>query len=184
MQRTARPPRFACGQPPLMRHSLGAAPIAMTHAHHNKPPCVFWVFLPVVFLLVFSLALGFEYMPRIGKIVSFGVCSAGILLLLATYDAVRFGWAIRALGALVFSAYTFYLVAELREGRKFHLLEPRSTTSPRNALIGLIVFGIPGLIIALHPTRNRTVLKTAAPHNDIDDQEDQGNEGDDPGSRA
>jgi hypothetical protein len=46
----------------------------------HRPPCVFWVFLPVIILLLFSLGASFEYMPKVGKIVSLGVSAAGVVL--------------------------------------------------------------------------------------------------------
>jgi hypothetical protein len=123
---------------------------------------VFWVFLPIVVLLVFSLVISFESMPPAGKVVAVGVGAMGVLLLLATYDAARFGWAIRLLGAAVFAGYTLYLVSEIQAGHAFRLDEPRSVASPKNALLGLVLFGLPGLFIALRPTRGRSLLEIMA----------------------
>jgi hypothetical protein len=122
----------------------------------------FWILLPMVLLLVISEVLSFEYMPRVGKFVAVGVALIGVLLLLATFDALRFGWAIRALGAAVFFVYVGYLFDELRLGHPFRFFEPRNVSSPGNALLGLIAFGIPGLFIALRPTKGRSLLQVMA----------------------
>jgi len=72
------------------------------------------------------------------------------LILLGFNNPLKFWWAWRGVGALVFSAYVIYLIAMLIEsGGRFTIGEGKSETTVLNALMGLIVFGIPGLAYAI-----------------------------------
>jgi hypothetical protein len=73
-----------------------------------------------------------------------GVDALGVLLLLALYKPERFHWAGRAATGLVFLAFVAYLIDEIASGGSWHF-GPRSEPSSLNALLGLLVFGVPCL---------------------------------------
>ncbi|GAB5404583.1 MAG: hypothetical protein Aurels2KO_28140 [Aureliella sp.] len=68
--------------------------------------------------------------------------------LLGLYDAVKFDWCWRIVGALVFVAYAMYLYSMLAAGNWFGDLR-RSSATALNALLGLIIFGYPGFMYAV-----------------------------------
>jgi hypothetical protein len=73
------------------------------------------------------------------------------LLLAGFWLPPRWGyWAFRAFGGLVFVAYAAYAVNQVVFGdQPIRLFGSKSEMSSRNALLGLIVFGLPGLWYAL-----------------------------------
>lgn len=73
-----------------------------------------------------------------------GVDALGILFVLALYEPKRFHWAGRAGTGLVFVAFVWYLFDEIARGGSWYsdrISEPGSI----NALLGLLVFGVPCL---------------------------------------
>lgn len=76
-----------------------------------------------------------------------GLELAVLFLLLALFG---FYWAVRALCGLIFLAYFAYLASEFAfSGKTFSLQGSRGDASPRNALLGLIVIGLPSLWFAV-----------------------------------
>ena len=59
-------------------------------------------------------------------------------------------WAFRSLAGAVFLVYAGYLIDQfLFSDSPFRLVESRSETSPRNALLGFVIIGLPSLWYAL-----------------------------------
>lgn len=76
--------------------------------------------------------------------------AAALLLLLQLYDRIRFHWAGRVLAGFVFLSYAAYLIHELAmEGFPTRLLPKRGEASAINALVGLLVIGVPAGLYAV-----------------------------------
>ncbi len=59
-------------------------------------------------------------------------------------------WAFRCVGGGVFAAYAAYLIYEFFfSDAPFRLVESRGEASPRNALLGFVIIGLPSLWYAL-----------------------------------
>jgi hypothetical protein len=68
----------------------------------------------------------------------------------AVYDISKFKWAARVVAALIGIGCSAYLVYEVFfSDHPFVLFEPRSESSPRNALIAFFGFGLPALWYAI-----------------------------------
>lgn len=76
------------------------------------------------------------------------MCAA---LLIGFWLPAKYGhWGFRALAGCIFLMYFLYFVYEwLFSGHPLRLIEPRGQASPRNALLGLVIFGLPGLQYAV-----------------------------------
>jgi len=74
-----------------------------------------------------------------------------VALLAGLWLPARFGrLAFRWVGGAVFAAYAAYLVFEfVLSDARFDLFEDSGKASPRNALLGLVTIGLPGLWYAL-----------------------------------
>ena len=111
---------------------------------------LFWSLAP--FLIGFALVMALmvqDWTSRRGILVSVLVAAA-VLLLLALYDHVRFRWAGRVVAGLVFLTYASYLAHELAtEGLPRRLPRSRAETTAFNALVGLLVIGVPALLYAV-----------------------------------
>jgi len=83
----------------------------------------------------------------VGAIVGFVVISACILLCLGLYAPVTFFFAFRTIGLVVFLAYIAYAVDCFQSGAIYS--EKRSSACLTNAILGFIVWGIPGLLVFL-----------------------------------
>lgn len=85
-----------------------------------------------------------------------------VCMIFGLYDAFRFWWCWRIAGGIVFVSYAAYLAYCLITGQ-FLAGGRRSAVSALNALVGLFVFGMPGLSLALFgrltllPTREDSV---------------------------
>jgi hypothetical protein len=110
----------------------------------------FWSLAP--FLLVFIVAMPF-LVPRRDASAMIALASVELLavfVLLGLFNPRTFWWAWRGVGGIVFSGYSIYLVNMLIEsGGRIELAGRRGEASARNALLGLIAFGLPGLWYAL-----------------------------------
>lgn len=112
---------------------------------------VFWTIAPAVMLalLVVNTMQVVDWTPAHTAIMA-AIDVAGLSFVIALYDPVRFGWACRLVCAEVFLAYLAYLVHEwVFSQHPFRLAEARSVASPRNALLGFVVIGVPSLAYAL-----------------------------------
>jgi hypothetical protein len=93
-----------------------------------------------------------------------------IALLAGFWLPARYGhWAFRGLAGMVFLSYLSYLVYEFFFSEvKFKLFERRGAASPRNALLGFIVIGLPSLWYALFGRFN---LSSPPTESEIDEWE-------------
>jgi len=105
---------------------------------------IFWTLAPVVLLFIIVTAVFHQPSSAQSTLVLVGVDVLGVLLVLALYNPKRFHSAGRAATALVFLAYLLYLIDEIASGHSWHF-GPRSESSPLNALLGLVIIGIPCL---------------------------------------
>ena len=106
-----------------------------------------WTLTPLVLLFAIVMPLVVEQWT-LGKIAMIGGMELVCLTLLAGFWLPpRLGhWAFRILTALVFLAYASYLIHEFCfSGQPFRLTGRRSEASPRNALLGFVIIGLPCL---------------------------------------
>jgi hypothetical protein len=94
-----------------------------------------------------------------------------IALLAGFWLPVRIGrWAFRSLGAAVFLVYAGYLIDQVFfTDTPFRLLESRSESSPRNALLGFVIIGLPSLWYALF---GRFTVREAPPEERMIESDD------------
>jgi hypothetical protein len=71
-----------------------------------------------------------------------------MLIALACFSSAARGPAIRVIGSVVFLLYVAYLAIEIRQGL-WRPNEGRGSEHWVNAILGLFVFGLPGLYVAL-----------------------------------
>lgn len=105
------------------------------------------------FLLVFAVTMPALLQSRTANAITILVflefmCAA---LLAGFWLPAKYGhWAFRAVAGSVFVLYFGYFVYEwFFSGHPLKLIEPLGQASPRNALLGLLVFGLSGLRYAL-----------------------------------
>ena len=80
-----------------------------------------------------------------------------ILATFAVYDVRRFWWATRSVTGVIFASYAGYLIYEwFFSNDPFVLSQSRAEASPRNALFGFFLVGLPCLYYTLF---GRTTLK-------------------------
>ncbi len=74
-----------------------------------------------------------------------------VALLAGFWLPARIGhWAFRVLAGFVFLAYAAYLIHEFFfTDTPFRLVESRGAASPRNALLGFVIIGLPSLLFAV-----------------------------------
>jgi hypothetical protein len=105
---------------------------------------VFCLLFAAIFVLTTANA------PNATAVIVLWLCAGFCMLIsLACFSKVASGPAVRIIGTLVFLAYVAYLVGEIRKG----LWRPYYGTASEhwvNAILGLIVFGLPGIYVALH----------------------------------
>lgn len=110
----------------------------------NGSRFIFWMLSPIlVFILVGMPLLDHRWRPW-SSIIIFGIDATAVLLLLALYDSKRYWWAARGVTGVVFIAYLGYLGDEIQSGKPWRF-GPRSEESPLNALLGLLIIGLPCL---------------------------------------
>lgn len=113
---------------------------------------MFWVLAPFIILFVlvltlYAFSIQEEAMPKLVVLVMDSLCIFGFLSFL---NPVRFRWAVRSAGFIIFLIYVAYLIYTLVEsGGKFTASSRQSDTTVYNALIGLFVFGLPGITVAI-----------------------------------
>lgn len=117
---------------------------------HDEPHSRFIFYCTAPVLVIFLVAMPFLVRPpaTTGWIAVVACELLAVCVLLGLYDAFRFWWSWRAAGGIVFTAYVAYLVHCLISGQ-FFAGGGRSAVSALNAVVGLVVFGIPGLSVAL-----------------------------------
>jgi hypothetical protein len=105
---------------------------------------IVWVLAPIVILFIVLTPFRQGEWSAGSVILLVGIDALGVLLLLALYKPERFYWAGRAATGLVFLAFAGYLIDEVTSGGSWHF-GPRSEPSSSDALLGLLVFGVPCL---------------------------------------
>ena len=107
----------------------------------------FWSLAPFLVLFLVVMAIVPEKNTPEKIVILCAVETAALSLLLGLWNPDRFWWAWRVLGAIVFLAYVAYVFAMAIEGRVG--AGRRSEPSLINSVLGLIVFGLPGLWFAI-----------------------------------
>ena len=111
---------------------------------------MFWALAPFLLTSLALLPFMIDGWTPSRVIVVAGLELLVLFTLLGFFDPLRFHWAWRAVGALIFIAYVAYLVAELFEsGGRITIGRSRGATSVLSAALGFLVFGLPGLWFAL-----------------------------------
>jgi len=118
-------------------------------------PFIRWTLIPVLLLFAVSTPLMMDEWTLGGALVVIGLSSTAVLYAAALAWPGRLRWAGRAVAGMVFVFYAIYTVDEWFFSKTpFRLVESKSNASPRNALLGLVIIGLPALIYAL---RGRTL---------------------------
>jgi hypothetical protein len=112
----------------------------------------FWVLAPV--MLTTGLGLPFIVDPPTwqGHLVLYVLCGTLIVATFGLASPRRFGWAIRAVAAVVLLAYAAYAATETVawwHGKPFGLASLPAQSNLFNALRGLVVFGLPSMYLLL-----------------------------------
>ena len=161
---------------PRRRMNIVGCPILVVSRHHTHMPTRTqrrrgirwgaWLLSPFVLLFLGLLPIITDEWTPFRTLLLLAVETGGILFLVMLWSDSTLGlWASRGLGAIIFLLCLGYFVDEwFVSDRPFQLVERRSDTTPRNALIALIVFGLPCLWHAVRPRRS------AAP-GEVSDQE-------------
>jgi hypothetical protein len=143
---------------------------------------MFWALSP--FLLAFLVAMPF-LIPKWNSttvILMVGLESLCVLVLLGLLNPLRFWWAWRGVGALIFLAYAAYVISMFIEsGGKITVGWSRAETSVFNAVLGLLVFGLPGLLYAILG-RLTFRLKREIDESELTESEDADSEPERPGN--
>ncbi|HWQ93575.1 MAG TPA: hypothetical protein VN673_18075, partial [Clostridia bacterium] len=115
------------------------------HRWRVKRP-MFWVALPVLLGFGILMPLGIEQWNGQRVILMVALEFAVGLFLVGLFGSA---WGFRGLALLIFLAFAAYAVSEFAwSGKEFTWRGRRSEASPRNALIGLMVIGLPCLWFA------------------------------------
>ncbi len=112
----------------------------------------FWVLAPIMLVTALGLPLITEPPTWEGTVMLYVFCGALVFATLGLASPGRFQWALRAVAGVILLGYLAYATSEARawrNGKPFGLGAPRSGPSLRNALSGLVVFGIPSLYFLL-----------------------------------
>jgi len=117
----------------------------------DSPSWMFWMLAPffILFVLVvtsYALIQG-ETISIAAVLVLDLLCILGFL---GFFNPIRFKWAIRGAGLIIFLIYVAYLIYMLIESEgKFTASSRRSDTTVFNAILGLLVFGCPGIMVVI-----------------------------------
>ena len=118
----------------------------------SASPFIRWSLSP--FLAAFVLFFPFVVLAREPDFMKIMIVSGleilAIAVLLGLWAPQRIGHvAFRIACLIVFLGYGVYLIAELRSGKELAIPHSRAESSPVNALLGLIVIGLPALRYAV-----------------------------------
>ena len=119
----------------------------------------FWVLAPVMLSSAFIIAAS-DAPTLTGKIIGYGIALTLILATAGLASPVRFSWALRGVAAAILLAYVFYVASEfvaVMHGRAVGWTGGRGEVSLRNAIIGLLIFGVPAAR-CLYTGRTGTVV--------------------------
>lgn len=115
----------------------------------KKTPTIFWILAP--FLIIFMASMPF-LIPKwtLGATITIIVVELlSVSVFLGFLNPVRFHFAWRIVGAIIFLTYLSYLVIMLIESKGNFTVGKKSEATASNALLGLIIFGLPGLSYAI-----------------------------------
>lgn len=110
-----------------------------------------WALSPFVLIFAISMPLIIEEWTLSRAALMAGIEFMCLSLLAGLWLPAKIGnWAFRILAGSVFLAYASYLIYELfLSGAPFRLSGRRGEASPRNALLGFVIIGLPSLWFAL-----------------------------------
>jgi hypothetical protein len=132
-----------------------------------------WSLSPLVLLFAIVMPLAIEEWTATRIVLIAGLELMSLALLAGFWLPAHIGhWAFRGLAGLIFLAYAGYLLREFFfTDHEFKVFQNRGEASPRNALLGFIVIGLPSLIYAV---LGRFTLKApvAEPDDATDDDDD------------
>ncbi len=109
---------------------------------------MFWATAPFLIATIVLLPLLASPPELTGWFVLAAVDLLAIFILLGLFDARRFHWCWRCVGAIIFTGYLAYLASMAVEG-EWYGEGRRSSANAINSLIGLIIFGYPGFMYAV-----------------------------------
>jgi len=113
-------------------------------------PFIRWTLIPVLLLFAVSIPLMMDEWTLGGAFVVIGLSATAVLYAAALAWPGRLRWVGRAVAGMVFVFYAIYAVDQwFLSNTSFRLVESKSNASPRNALLGLVIIGLPALIYAL-----------------------------------
>lgn len=130
-----------------------------------------WALSPFVLLFAVVMPLLVEtWTLKLGGMIA-GLEFLCLALLAGFWLPTRMGrWAFRILAGAVFLAYAGYLIDQFFfTDTPFRLVESRAETSPRNALLGFVIIGLPSLWYAL---LGRFTLREPQPETEIMESHD------------
>ena len=135
----------------------------------------FWVLAPV--MLGSAVIIVLNDAPTLtGKIIGYGIALTLVLATVGLASPVRSAWALRGVATAILLAYAFYVASEfvaVIHGKAVGWSGGRGEVSLRNALLGLLVFGIPAARY-IYAGRSGTVVDTMVcePPNEAAQQRD------------
>ena len=109
---------------------------------------IFWALSPFLLLFAVAMPLLENSWTSTKVVVVCGLDACAILLILMLFDSKRFWWAGRGVTAIVFLAFVAYLADEVHSGKPWRF-GSRSESTPLNALVGLVIIGLPCLRYAI-----------------------------------
>jgi hypothetical protein len=118
----------------------------------------FRIFLIAVlgFFTVFTGVMLSQPAPLKEEVVGICFMAAAVLAILMLFDPVRFNWAARILCAAVFAGYLLYAAHSARNWKETSFFgNGLGDASLGNALLGLVIFGLPALAYARRPAKPR-----------------------------
>jgi hypothetical protein len=130
-----------------------------------------WALSPFVLLFAVVMPLLVEtWTLKLGVMIA-GMEFLCIALLAGSWLPTRIGrWAFRCVAGGVFAVYAAYLIHEFFfSDTPFRLVESRGEASPRNALLGFVIIGLPSLWYALF---GRFTLREPQPEPEIMESDD------------
>jgi hypothetical protein len=123
----------------------------------------FWVLAPVM-LGSAAIVVANDAPTLTGRIIGYGIALTLILATVGLASPVRFAWALRGVAIAILLAYGSYVVSEfvaVVHGKAVGWSGGRGEVSLRNALLGLLVFGVPAARY-IYVGRSGTVVDTIA----------------------
>jgi len=122
-------------------------------------PFIRWTLIPALLLFAISIPLMMDEWTLGRTLVVIGLSATALFYAAALAWPRRLRWVGRAVAGMVFVFYAIYAIDQLFfSDAPFRLVEAKSNASPRNALLGLLIIGLPALIYAL---KGRTTASDA-----------------------